>query len=106
MISEAVNTFLDAISSRFFGAIDFITDPFWGFLFVGIVIIAAVVALTYFFGSYFPALRPIGGVILLLITFGLYSYRKGEKDGEKRKPVSKPKPKPQQDSGGMFGGWR
>lgn len=55
-------------------------DPFWGWLAIGICIIAAVCSVCWFFGSWFPVLRPIGGVIVMLVTFGLYAYRKGEHD--------------------------
>mgnify|MGYP000211005552 CR=1 FL=1 len=40
---------------------------------------AAAWAVCYFFGSWFPVLRGIAGVMLLIATFGLYAYAKGER---------------------------
>lgn len=91
-ISGIIATILDAITTRFYGLFDFLTDPFWGYVGLAIVIVAAVTAIVYFFGSYFTVLRPIGGVILLLVTFGLYSYRRGEKD-QRARDVKYPPPR-------------
>ena len=92
---DITNTVLNDISARFYSLFNFLTDPFWGWLFIGLVIIAAVIAVTYFFGGAFTWLRPIGGVILMLVTFGLYAFRKGERSQQGRDekhppPLSKP----------------
>ena len=65
------DTVLNDISARFYGLFNFLTDPFWGYVAAALVIIAAVIAVTYFFGGTFTWIRPIGGVILMLVTFGL-----------------------------------
>ena len=75
-----IDSILDAITSRFYSAVDWITDPFWGWVWLALAVAAAVILIVWFFGGWLPVLRPIGGVILLLLTFGLYAYRKGEND--------------------------
>ncbi len=75
-----INSILDEITRRFYAVFDFVTDPFWSWLFIAIAIAFAVILIVWFFGGWFPALRPIGGVILLILTFGLVAYRKGEDD--------------------------
>jgi len=91
-----IDSVLDAVTSRFFGLFDYFTDPFWAWLWIGVAVFVVVSAVVYFFGSYFTWLRPIGGVILLVVTMGLYSYRRGEKDArahdKKRAPTPSPKP--------------
>ncbi len=91
------NTIKDALSALGADAYYYLTlqflDPFYWYLVALIVLFLAIGVICYFFGNYFPVLRPIGGVILLILSFGLYSYRKGEKDAQKRQP----KPPPPQD---------
>lgn len=92
-----IESILDAITSRFYSVFDWITDPFWGWMFLAAGIAFAVILVVWFFGGWLPVLRPIGGVILLLLTFGLYAYRRGENDqaeiDKRRKPVPR-KPVP------------
>jgi hypothetical protein len=89
-----IDSIIDAIVARFHSAIDFITDPFWGWLFIALGIALAVIVIVYFFGGWLPALRPIGGVILLILTAGLIAYRKGENDQKATDAKRAPKPKP------------
>lgn len=74
-------------------------DPFWWWLIAGclfiLVVTASIAGLNYFFGDTFKWLRPTGGVAIILAIFGLFAYRKGEKDARAHdKPIPKPKPKP------------
>ncbi len=99
MISEAVNTFLDAISSRFFGVIHLVTDPFWGWLVVVILATLAITAVEIAVRFYFadlPWFRKIGGLAIIGMIIALFSYRKGEKDNQERQPKPKPPPPPPQ----------
>ena len=91
-ISGIITTIINTITTRFYGFFDFLSDPFWHWLFIAIAIMAAVSAIVWFFGDYFKFLRPVGGVILLLLTFGLYSYRRGEKD-QRARDIKYPPPK-------------
>ena len=96
-MQDIITNILNEISSRFSGLFDFFTDPFWYWLWITIVIVAAVSAVVYFFSSYFTWLRPVGGVILLIVTLGLYAYTKGAAEArahDKRRAPPKPAPKP------------
>ncbi len=97
-----VNSIIDAVVARFHSAVDFLTDPFWGWLWLAIGIAVAVALIVWFFGGWLPALRPIGGVILLLLTFGLYAYRRGENDRAAIDARRAPKPKPKPDRTNPF----
>lgn len=91
-----IDSAISAVFARFAELFLWLNDPFWGWLWLGIAIMLAVSLIVYFFGSWFPALRPIGGVILLLVSFGLYAYRKGEADRaalDKKRPPPKLGPK-------------
>ena len=96
-MQDIITNILNEISSRFSGLFDFFTDPFWYWLWITIVIVAAVSAVVYFFSSYFMWLRPVGGVILLIVTLGLYAYTRGAAEArahDKRRAPPKPAPKP------------
>ena len=95
-MQDIITNILNEISSRFFGLFDFFTDPFWGWLGIAAAVVVAVTVVVYFFGSYFTWLRPVGGVILLIVTMGLYAYTKGAAEArahDKRRAPPKPAPK-------------
>ncbi len=89
-----IDNIIDAIVLRFHSALDFVTDPFWGWLFLALGIALVVIVVVWFFGGWLPALRPIGGVILLILTAGLIAYRRGENDQKAIDAKRAPKPKP------------
>ncbi len=85
-------------------------DPIFKYAMWGIIIIFVTWGVTHFLGDYIPILKPIAFVIILLVTFGLYAYRKGENDTKarikRRTPVlPPPEPKPRDDGGGFFRSW-
>ena len=55
-------------------------DPIWWWAGALVLLYLAVTALCWFFGTYWPVLRVIGGFLLLAGTFGLYAYKKGADD--------------------------
>jgi len=97
-VQDVITNILNELYARLFGLFDFFTDPFWYWLGITIVIVAAVSAVVYFFSSYFTWLRPVGGVILLIVTLGLYAYTRGAAEArahdKRRAPPLKPAPKP------------
>lgn len=60
--------------------VDYLTDPFWFYLFCGCIAIA----IASFLGWFFDVLRPISGAAIISIILGLFAYRKGENDQAKR----------------------
>ena len=78
MISQFVDELLSKILSLV--TLEFFADQFWHYLSLVIFLYIAVLLVCYFFGSYWPILRVIGGTMLVIATFGLYAYRKGEND--------------------------
>lgn len=85
MIADAIkSTFAELWASAYGTAIHYLTlqfvDPFYWWLGALVLFYAAVTALCWFFGSYWPVLRVIGGFLLLAATFGLYAYKKGADD--------------------------
>ena len=96
-MQDVITNILNELYARLFGLFDFFTDPFWYWLGITIVIVAAVSAVVYFFSPYFTWLRPVGGVILLIVTLGLYAYTRGAAEArahDKRRAPPKPAPKP------------
>jgi len=81
MIADAINSALSDMWAKVvsFFSLSFL-DPFYHWLLLGLFIIAIVCVVSWFFGSLWPTLRAIGGVVILIITFGLYAYAKGEKE--------------------------
>jgi len=81
MIADAINSALADVWAKAWAYLSFsFLDPFWGWLSLAVMVAAVVFLVVYFFGSWMPQLRAIGGVILLIITFGLIAYRRGESD--------------------------
>ena len=109
-MQDIITNILNEISSRFFGLFDFFTDPFWYWLGIAVVIFVVVSAVVYFFSSYFTWLRPVGGVILLIVTMGLYAYTKGAAEArahdKRRAPPLKPTPKPPAPTPAPFNWWQ
>lgn len=93
-----IDSILNSITDRFYAWFGWVSDPFWKYVLIAIGIIFAVMLIAWFFGAIFPVLRPVAGVILLILTAGLIAYRKGENDQRaidaKRAPKPKPKPRP------------
>ena len=99
MFTDAIkSTLADLWSSATGTAIHYLTlqfvDPFWWWAGALVLLYVAVTAFCWFFGSYWPVLRVIGGFLLIAGTFGLYAYKKGEDDARahdaKRKPRRRP----------------
>jgi len=105
MISEAVTDALTAAWTQILYYVTFqFLDPFYGWLCILLSLYVVVMLICYFFGTYFPILRVIGGVMLLIATFGLFAYAKGERDARAHDKARAPKPKPPPEprSGGFF----
>lgn len=66
-------------------------DPFWGWLAWLVALYLVVMLLVWLFGALWPPLRWIGGVMLMIATFGLVAYAKGERDARAH---DKPEPVP------------
>ncbi len=97
MISEAINTFLDAITARFLGVVHLVTDPFWGWLIIVIIATIAITAIEVAVRFYFadlPWFRKIGGLAIIGMIIALFAYRRGENDNQARQPKPRPPPKP------------
>ena len=77
-----ISQFVDELLSKLWSLVTltFFADHFWHYLSLVIFLYIAVLMVCYFFGSYWPILRVIGGTMLVIATFGLYAYRKGEND--------------------------
>ncbi len=92
MMADAINSALAEVWAKFAYYVTFsFLDPFWGWVAIGASIVAVVVLVCWFFGSWFPVLRPIGGVITILVAAMLYAYSRGarearEHDKRKRGP--------------------
>ena len=81
MIADAINSALADVWTKAWAYLSLsFLDPFWGWLALGVAVAAGVSLVVWFFGSWMPQLRAIGGVIVLIITFGLIAYRRGESD--------------------------
>lgn len=89
-ITDAVTSLWDRV--WYYTTLAFV-DPFWGWFLWLIVLYFVVMIVCYFFGMLWPPLRWIGGVMLLIATFGLFTYARGERDARehdaKRKPRSR-----------------
>lgn len=72
-------------------------DPFWGWVAWLAALYLVVMLLVWLFGSLWPPLRWIGGVMLMIATFGLYAYSRGEADARAHDAKHKPKPKPKRE---------
>ena len=81
MIADAINSAVADVWAKTWAYLSLsFLDPFWGWLFLAVIAAAAVSAVVWFFGSWLPALRAVGGVIILLIAAALFGYRKGEQE--------------------------
>lgn len=77
-----------------FVATHFYVSPFWYYVFVGGVIIAAVSVASWDFA----VLRTLAGAIVFAVVAGLFGYRRGETDAEKHQnKVDARKQEPKQD---------
>lgn len=103
MISDALNSAATTLWNNvlYYLTLQFV-DPFWWWALVLLMLFVAVGVVCWFFGTYFPVLRPIGGAILLIASFGLFAFRKGEQANQARQPKAKPKSKPPDNTEG----WR
>ena len=104
MIQDAINTAASEAWAKviYYATFQFL-DPFWGWAAMLLALYIVVLLLCWFFGTFWPVLRVIGGFLLIGATFGLFAYAKGEADARahdkarNRPPV---KAKPPADSGG------
>ena len=67
-------------------------DPFWGWAAMLAALYIVVLLLCWFFGTFWPVLRVIGGALLLGATFGLYAYAQGAREArehDSKKPGKK-----------------
>lgn len=102
MIADAIKSVGESVWAQisYYLTLQFL-DPFWSWLVVLLGLYFVVMLICYFFGTFWPILRVIGGVMLLIATFGLYAYARGERDARAH-DAKGPKAKPPDNSGG----WR
>ena len=106
MIQDAINTAASEAWAKviYYATFQFLNiDPFWRYAGMLVALYVVVLLLCWFFGSFWPVLRVIGGFLLVGATFGLFAYAKGEADARahdkaRNRPPVKPKAKP--DDGG------
>ena len=109
MIADAINSALGEVWGRIAYYVTFsFLDPFWGWCAMLAALYVVVLLICYFFGTFWPILRVIGGVLLLIATFGLFAYAKGEADARahdraRNRPPVKPKTKPADSTWRPFG---
>lgn len=100
MIADALK---QALKDLWSGALYYLSgqflhlDPVWHWAWYAFLVIAALLAIAWFFGDWIKPLKPIIGGAILAILFALFAYRKGENearahDAAKAKPAAKPKP--------------
>lgn len=76
--------------------VDFFTiSPFWLYLFYGVLIIVGAAAAAWLF----PVLRSLSGAAIVATIFGLFSYRRGEKDAEARQKAKEARERARQQRG-------
>jgi hypothetical protein len=85
MIADAVRDAINTAWATVYGAVvGFFTlsflDPFWHWVPLAALIIAAATAIAWFFGGLFPALRWLAGIVVLGILWGLYVFARGEQE--------------------------
>ena len=81
MIADAIASAFNDLWAKVVYYVTFqFLDPFYGWLSIGLMAAAVVFVICWFFSPWWDKLRPIGGVIIMLITFGLYAYWRGEKE--------------------------
>jgi hypothetical protein len=96
VITDAINS-AAAAAWAYYATFQFL-DPFWGWLCILLAIYAVVMLVCYFFGSFWPFLRVVGGFMLLALTFGLFAYARGERDARAHDRRAAPRPPPQRGS--------
>lgn len=84
-MTDTIKSIFVDLWAQFYGtAVHYLTlqfiDPFWWWAGALVLLYIAVTAFCWFFGSYWPVLRVIGGFLLVGATFGLFAYARGEKD--------------------------
>ena len=68
-------------------------DPFWGWCAWLAALYVVVMLVCWLFGTLWPPLRWIGGVLLIGATFGLFAYAKGEAEARAHDKRKAPKPR-------------
>lgn len=98
-IKGIIDAILDERLGGFFATVAYyatfawIQDPLLGWAAYLALLYLAVLVVCYFFGTFWPILRVIGGGLLAVATFGLYTYYRGRvetrawdaKSGKKRR---------------------
>lgn len=103
MISDAINSALSGVWDKivYYATFSFL-DPFWGWAAMLVCLYVVVLLFCWFFGTFWPVLRVIGGFLLIAATFGLFAYAQGAKEArahDKKKNRPSPKPKPPANDG-------
>ena len=81
MIADAINSAVAEWWARVVGFWTFsFLDPFWHWALLGAAICAVAFVVAWFFGSLFPWLRAIGGLVVAFIVWGLWVYWTAEKE--------------------------
>jgi hypothetical protein len=95
MIQNAINSAFSSAWANivYYTSFQFV-DPFWFWTLCLLGFYVLVMLVCYFFGTFWPTLRVIGGVMLVIATFGLFSYRQGEKGAREHDERNRPKPPP------------
>lgn len=110
-MTDFFNNYISQLWDKIWYVLSFaFLDPFWGWGAWLVLLYLIVLAVCYFFGTFWPTLRVIGGVLLLIATFGLFAYARGEKEARAHDAARLPKPKkpaPKTDDGSWnpFGKW-
>lgn len=97
MIADAIKSVFDQATAELWAKIVYYAtfsflDPFWGWAACLAALYVVVLLLCWFFGTFWPVLRVIGGFLLLAATFGLYAYAQGAKEArehDKRKKLKR-----------------
>lgn len=76
MFDSLWQSLIDAITLQFI-------SPFWYWCFVAFIVTVCSFGAAYLF----PPLRSLAGAIVFAAGFGLYAYRRGEGDAERRQKV-------------------
>src|SRR3954471_18176591 len=94
MIQDAINSALGQVWADLWAKVVYYAtfsflDPFWGWCACLAALYVVVLLLCYFFGSFWPVLRVIGGFLLLAATFGLFAFHEGEKEAREHDKAKK-----------------
>lgn len=79
---------MDQIASLWASIVDYFTDPFWGYLAWGAMIVLVAAAVGWFFES----VRSLAGAVILATIGMLFAYRRGQGDEKARQERRQKRP--------------